>query len=117
MADTAKTPDSACSLNYGTSPQLREAYAHTVSGPAADRNVVFGRRGYCRQRTSGVKQVAYLFLGAACWHQLQPTRNIRTFTVTCDDTSALMFTLIVQRMPVSACCCGRNRGTQRERAI
>ncbi len=48
---------------------------------------MFGRRGHCRERTSGAEQVAYLLLGAACLHQVQPTLSIRTFTVTCDDTS------------------------------
>ncbi len=46
-------------------------------------------------------QVTYLLLGAACWHQPQPTRNVRTAAVTCDDTRTLKFTLIVQRMPMS----------------
>jgi hypothetical protein len=57
-----------------------------ASGPAPDRNVVFGRCEHCRERTSGTEQVAYLLLGAACRHQPQPTPNARTATVTCDDT-------------------------------
>ncbi len=62
---------------------------------------MFGRRRHCRERTSDAEQVDYLLLGAACWHRPQPTRNVRTAAVTCDDTRTLKFTLIVQRMPMS----------------
>ena len=72
-----------------------------ASGRVSARNVVFGRRRHCRERTSDAEQVDYLLLGAACWHQPQPTRNVRTAAVTCDDTRTLKFTLIVQRMPMS----------------
>jgi hypothetical protein len=53
------------------------------------------------KRTSDAEQVAYLLLGAARWHQTQPTRNVRTTAVTCDDTRTIKFTLIVQRLPMS----------------
>ena len=66
---------------------------------------MFGARGHCRERTSDAEQVAYLLLGAACWHQPHPTRNVRTAAVTCDDTRTLKFTLIVQRMRIEDIAC------------
>jgi hypothetical protein len=56
---------------------LGEGQAQAALGPTADRNVVFGRRRRCAERTSDAERVAYLFVGAACWHQPQRSKSLR----------------------------------------